>query len=139
MTKPTKTNLSKLVSQLGEARQTSSIAYEAYKKLKEEEDGLRAALYAELTLMNIRSAKGDDFTASIVAKPTVVVKDEKTVIKWLRDDPKVNEELYIGLKPTMFQTLAKSILSSSGEVIEGTELVVKENLSIRSNINKKEG
>jgi hypothetical protein len=139
MSQPTPTpstspmSLSELVAALGEARTASSNAYEGYKEIKGHEDQLRYELELKLHDMGLKSAKGEDFTASIVEKPTIVVKHEQSVIDWLKNTPDVEPDRYIGLKTTEFQSLAKSMLKGTGEVIPGTEVEVRESLAIRSN------
>lgn len=139
MSEPTPTqstsqmSLSELVAALGEARTASSNAYEGYKELKGNEDQLRYELELKLHEMGLKSAKGEDFTASVVEKPTVVVKHEQSVIDWLKNTPDIESDRYIGLKTTEFQSLAKSMLKGTGEVIPGTEVEVRESLAIRAN------
>lgn len=128
-----KTHLSDLVAALGDARAKASAAYDTYKTLKAIEDDIRESLYAELQSSGLRSAKGDDFTASIAQKPTVVIKDEQAAMDWLKEAPDVETDVYIGLKATEFQSLAKSVLKGTGEIIPGTEIQIRESLAIKSN------
>lgn len=125
-----------MLTKLGRARQASARAYDIYKQLKEMEDALRAQLFETLKADNLRSAKGADFTASISQTPTVVVKHEPSVIDWLKHAPDIEYDQYVGLKTTNFQGLARSILKGTGEVIPGTEIEVRETISIKSNVKK---
>lgn len=131
-----KTRLSSLVTSLGKARERRVKAYDSYAELRDKENAVRTELYAELQAVGLRSAKGLDFNASIVETPTVVVKHEQTVLNWLRESPNIESDLYIGLRTDAFKGLAQSVLKSTGEVIPGTALEVRETLSIRSNKKK---
>jgi hypothetical protein len=139
MSEPTPTqstspmSLSELVTALGEARTASSNAYEAYKELKGGEDQLRYELELKLKETGLKSVKGADYNAVITETPRIVVKHEQSVIDWLRNTPDVEPDRYIGLKATEFQSLAKSMLKGTGEVIPGTEVEVRESLAIRAN------
>jgi hypothetical protein len=126
-------SLSELVADLGLARKAASNAYEQYKELKSHEDQIRYELDGMLHSMGLKSAKGEDFTASLVEKPTIVIKHEQSVIEWLKATPDVEADRYIGIKATEFKTLAQSVLKGTGEVIPGTEVEVKESLAIRAN------
>jgi hypothetical protein len=126
-------SLSSLVSALGESRKASSNAYEAYKELKGIEDQARYELEAMLREMGLKSAKGQDFTASIAEKPTIIIKNEADIIDWLQNTPDVESNRYIGLKQTEFKSLAQAMLKGTGEVVPGTEVEVRESLSIRAN------
>jgi hypothetical protein len=130
---PSTPPLSRLLTELGTARLASSNAYERYKELKGIEDQLRYELEATLNGLGLKSAKGKDFIASIAEKPTIVVTHEQSVIEWLRETPEVESDRYIGLKATEFKSLAQAYLKGTGEVIPGTEVQIKESLSIRAN------
>jgi hypothetical protein len=139
MSEPTPTNstsqmsLSELVAALGEARAASTGRYEAYKESKGLEDQLRYELELKLKETGLKSVKGADYNAVITETPRIVVKHEQSVIDWLKNTPDVESDRYIGLKTTEFQSLAKSMLKGTGEVIPGTEVEVRESLAIRSN------
>lgn len=132
-----KTRLSELLDSLGKARIASTNAYQSYREVKDSEDQLRYELEQELRSIGLKSAKGQDYTASIIEKPTVVVRNETEVIGWLNNTPDIESDLYIGLKPVQFQSLARSILQGTGETIPGTEVEVRESLAIRSNKKEK--
>lgn len=125
--------LSRLLNELGEARNDSHNAYERYKELKGIEDQVRYELEAALHGIGLRSAKGENFTASIVEKPTIVVKSEVTVIEWLKESPEIESDRYIGIKAAEFKSLAESLLKGTGEVVPGCEVEVRESLAIRAN------
>lgn len=133
-----KTRLADLVEELGKARKASSDRYETYKEAKTIEDNIRAELEVELMNMGLKSAKGEDFTASITETPRIVIKNESAVMAWLKEAPDIEYDHYVGIKATEFQSLAKSLLKGTGEVIEGTAIETKQFLSIRSNSKKKE-
>lgn len=139
MSEPTtpKMSLSELLSVLGDARKASSNAYEAYKELKGIEDQLRYELEEMLKATGLKSAKGQDYTASISETPRIVVKHEQSVIDWLREAPDIEADRYIGLKSTDFQTFAKTYFKGTGEIIPGTEVNMAESLAIKTNKPKK--
>lgn len=126
-------NLSRLITELGVARQATSNAYEAYKELKSFEDQLRYELENELHTVGLKTAKGNDFTASLMETPRVIIKHEGSVINWLRNKPDIETDRYIGLKATEFQTFARTYLKGTGEIIPGTDIEIRESLSIRAN------
>lgn len=129
-------SLSDLVAALGNAREAASGAYMAYKEIKGIEDQLRYELELMLHEQGLKTVKGQDFTASISETPRILIKNEQAVIDWLKEAPNIETDRYIGLKATDFQTLAKSILKGTGEVIPGTEVEVRESLAIKSNKKK---
>lgn len=128
--------LSKLIHDLGEARAKAVNAYMIYKDLKEIEDSIRYNLHDELRTIGLQSVKGNEYTASITNKQTVLVTNERLVIDWLNNTPNVESDQYIGLKATEFKSFAQSILKDTGEIIPGTDVQVRESLAIRSNVKK---
>jgi hypothetical protein len=133
MAKIAKSALSELIEQLGAARNAAQAAYESYKELKAIEDQVRYQLELELHVTGLKSAKGKDFTATIVERPTVVIKHEASVINWLQHTPNVEADHYVGVKSAEFRTLAQAMLKETGELIPGTEVEVRENLAIKKN------
>ena len=131
------TSIAYLVEMLGVQREASNAAYNGYKVIKETEDQIRFQLEMKLRDMELKSAKGADYTVSIASKPTIIVTREVDVIEWLKNTPDVESDFYIGLKATEFKSLAQSLLKNTGELVPGTEVVIKESLSIRSNTIKK--
>lgn len=126
-------NVSELLNKLGKNKRESAELYKAYKELKDEEDSLKELLTIQLKEAGLKSAKGEDFTASITETPTVVIKDEPAVLEWLQNTPNVESDFYIGVKKPEFNTLAKQMLKDTGELANGTEVEVRESLAIRSN------
>lgn len=133
MTQQKQTRLSELITALGKARADSTNAYERYKELKGIEDQLRYELEALLNETGLRSAKGDNFTASLVQKPHIVITHEQSVIDWLKEAPNIETDHYIGIKSKEFQSLATTLLKGTGEIIPGTKVEVRESLAIKSN------
>ena len=125
--------LSELLQKLGENKQESAKYYGKYKELKEQEDALKFELTDMLHEMGLKTAKGDLFTASIAEKPTIVIKNEKEVVEWLKNTPNIESDFYIGLKANEFKKMATVMLKDTGELANGTEVIVNESLSIRSN------
>lgn len=121
------------MSELGRLKAESESAYEDYKIKKLEYDSTRHQLMEALLATGLKSAKTDDFTASIVAKPNIIVTHEQSVIDWLKKNPDVESDMYIGLKQSSFKPLAKQWFTKTGEVIDGTEVQTDEYLSLKDN------
>jgi hypothetical protein len=124
--------VSELLEELGTVKGKANGYYKSYKELKDQEDALKAELQFKLKDLGTKTFKGDHYTASIAEKPTVIIKDEEALMGWLQNTPNVESDFYIGVKKTEFQTLAKQMLKESGELADGTEVEVRESLSIRS-------
>ena len=125
--------VAELLNELGALKQVSNALYESYKECKAKEEPLKAELFAKLKDTGLKSAKGDNYTASITETPTVVITHESEVMEWLRNTPDVEEDFYIGIKKPEFNTLAKQMLKETGELANGTELEVRESLAVRAN------
>lgn len=128
--------VAELLEKLGETKQVANEFYKNYKQFKEQEDNLKAELMLKLSDAGLKSAKGEAFTASISETPTVVIKSETALLEWLKNAPDVEEDFYIGVKKTEFNTLAKQMLKETGELADGTELETRVSLAIRSNKKK---
>lgn len=126
-------SLSELVSRLGVARRASQEAYEYYQQLKALENLIREELHMALTLSELRSAKGKDFTVSIASRKRIIVKNEFEVIDWLKSQPDLEYDQYIGLKSRPFDVFATSLLKGKGELVPGTDTVSEESLVIKKN------
>jgi len=122
-----------LMTELGKLRLASDEAYEEYKIKKMEYDSMKLQLLETLEATGLKSAKTDDYTASIVTKPSIIVTHEESIIEWLKDNPDVEEDQYIGLKQSSFKPLASQWFAKTGEKIPGTETQVSEYLSIKNN------
>lgn len=125
--------LAEILKTLGETKVNANEAYKTYKVYKEVEDNLKAELMFKLKDTGLKSAKGDAFTASITEKPTVVVKSEIDVIEWLKNNPEIESDFYIGLKKAEFGLMANAQLKDTGEVPNGCDVEVRESLAIRAN------
>jgi len=128
--------MKKLMEELGKLRLETESAYETYRIKKMELDSLKTQLIEELEKIGLKSAKTDKITASIVQKPSIMVTHEESVIDWLQNNPDIEPDLYIGLKKSSFDPLAKQWFAKTGEVIPGTETQVSEYLSIKTNKEK---
>lgn len=126
-------NVAETLKQLGLNKKQSAELYKEYKKLKETEDKLKQDLMIQLKEDGLKSVKGEEYTASISETPTVVITHEPSVMEWLRNNPEVEEDFYIGVKGREFGTLTKQLLKDTGEIPNGTEVEVRESLQIRSN------
>lgn len=125
--------IAELLKELGENKKQSNEVYKTYKALRADEDLLKTELMVQLRDAGLKTAKGQDFTASIAEKPTIIVKHEQSVLEWLKNTPDIESDLYIGVKAQAFNTLATAMLKNTGELIDGTELETRESLSIRRN------
>jgi hypothetical protein len=130
-------SISSLIEFIGKTKAQGAEAYKIYKEVKESEEQLKFVLMEKLKEVGLKSAKGEEYTASLSEKPRVVIKDESAVIEWLKNAPNVEEDFYIGVKRTEFQSLATSLLKETGELIDGTDVQVTESLSVRANTRAK--
>lgn len=128
----TKMPLSEIITALGDARKAASNAYMRYKELKDIEDQLRYELELELRFQHLKSVKGADYSAVLTETPRIVIKQEHEVMAWLQEAPDIETDRYVGVKSAEFQTLAKSLLKGTGEIIPGTTVEVRETLAIRA-------
>lgn len=126
-----------IMQELGKLRSETESAYESYKIKKMELDSIKTLLKEELEAIGLKSAKTDEYTASIVQKPSIIVTHEESVIDWLENNPDVEPDLYIGLKKSSFDPLAKAWFAKTGEVIPGTDTQVSEYISIKNNKKEK--
>lgn len=120
-----------LMQQLGAARQAAQDAYEVYKMAKQAEDDARGELETKLRSEGLRGAKNEDYVVSITSKPTIRITDERAAIDWVRHQPNLEPDLYIGLKKTAFDGLAKMALKTDGELVPGVEFENNEYLAIK--------
>lgn len=125
--------INQLIDKLGELGKQSQYYYGEYKKTEEQKAAYKQELSAALAASGLKSAKTDTFMASIASKQAVQVVHEQSVIEWLREEPNIETDQYIGLKKTEFKSLAMTLLKETGEQIPGTELVTTESLSVRRN------
>lgn len=98
---------------------------------------MRFQLLEALEATGLKSAKTDDFTASIVSKPNIIVTHEESVIDWLKHQPDIEPDQYIGLKQSSFKPLAAQWFIKTGEKIPGVETQITETLAIRTNKKEK--
>lgn len=126
-----------LMKELGKLRSETETAYESYKIKKIELDSLKNQLVEELEAIGLKSAKTDDYTASIVQKPSIIVTHEESVVDWLQHNPDIEPDLYIGLKQSSFKPLAQQWFIKTGEKIPGTETQISEYLAIKNNKKEK--
>jgi hypothetical protein len=128
--------LANLVNDLGAAKAAGKQAYEAYRAIKAEEAALQEQLETALYVLNLRSAKASNYTASVAEKPTVVIYDEQATVTWLKEAPGVEYDQYVGLKKAEFNTLANSLLKHEDVIIPGTNVEVRKSLRITASKQK---
>lgn len=123
--------LPELMKELGTIRAKKDAIYHEFEQWRGREQELREVIMAELQAAGLKSAKSDDYTASIATKPRIRLRDERAAIDWLQNTPNVEADHYIGIKMTMFEPLALTALKETGEIVPGTELENNEYLSVR--------
>ena len=132
--------MGKLEQRLQEYWQAKTLANEAYDKAKEAKavaDSIKDDILAEMHSFGTKSFGDDDFTAAVAEHVNIQIMHEPSVIDWLKHQPQIEPDLYIGLKKTAFDGLARAVMAKDGEKIPGTELEVTEYLTIRKG--KKDG
>lgn len=122
-----------LLDRLGRQRKLTQKAYDEYKAVKELEDITRDDLSNELHAIGLTSAKTKDFTATLAQRVNIEVMHEPSVIDWIKHQPNLEADLYIGLKKSAFDPIAKVLLKNTGELIPGTATIIKEYVSLRDN------
>ncbi len=123
--------VSQLIDRIGEYGKRSKYLYEQYKQVEELKVKAKALLIQKLNEAGFKSAKTDNFIASITKKPGIQVLHEQSVLEWLKEAPNIETDQYIGLKKTEFKSLALTMLKDTGEIIPGTELIETESIGIR--------
>ncbi len=126
-------NITDLLTNLGELKSQNNDLYKKYKEGKEVEDALKEDLRIALDELGTKTFKNDKFVASFRKDTNIVIEDEQALMEWLRNTPDVEADLYIGVKKTMFTPLAKSMLKGTGELADGTSVEIKESLVIGTN------
>lgn len=125
------TRLADLAAQLATIAAQNKLEYEVYKAGRALEDECRAQLTEELRANELKQIKTDTATISLASRPRIVIRNEAEVMQWLRDEPDVEDDLYIGVKKQYFDSLAKEYTKQTGNIIPGTAIDTSEILSIR--------
>ncbi len=125
--------IAELLEKVGEQKKTVDEAYKRYVKVKEKYEHMRTELQIALDNAGLKSAKGDEYLASIVSKSDVVITNEQDVIEWLRNEPDIEVDEYIGLKLTSLKGLVNYRLKEQGEIVPGTDRVIKDSIVIKRN------
>lgn len=125
--------MEELLKELDELMAHTKTYYQSYQNAKAREDMKRDELKQYMLSTGLLSAKTKDLTASIVSKPTIEIKHEQSALEWLKNEPDLETDEFIGLKATPFKKLALYRLSEKGggEIIPGTEMVMQDSLAIR--------
>ncbi len=125
--------ISELIEEIGQTKDLSNKTYSLYKAYKDKEDLLKEELSAKLEEAGLKSAKGKDYSASITSKSEVVITNEQDVIEWLRNEPDIEVDQYIGLKLIPLKGLVNYRLKEHGEIVPGSDRVIKDSLAIKRN------
>lgn len=125
--------MEELIDKLKKCMELKQAAYESYTDATQLEAIARQELKEYMQSTGLLSAKTKDLTASIVSKPTIDIKHEQSALEWLKNEPNIEADEFIGLKVTPFKKLALHRLSEKGggEIIPGTEMIMQESLAIR--------
>lgn len=123
--------LQELIDLYGSQKAQANKLYSDYKNLMIIVEETRQLLQIKLQETGLKSAKSANFGVSIATKPSILVQSEQSVIEWLKNTPNIEYDQYIGLKLTPFKSLALEVLKQTGEIITGTELEMKDSLTIR--------
>lgn len=126
------TRLSDLAASLNTVIEANKLQYAVYKAGKDLEDELRHQIQEELHANQLKQIKTDDTTISLSERSSLQIMNESMVIDWLRNEPNVEVDAYIGVKRANLETLAKQMLKETGEIIPGTDTQYNEVLSIRT-------
>lgn len=114
-----------------EMRKAVDDSYELYKLKKVALDSAKAELEAEMQAAEIESVKSGDVRATLALRTGIEIVHEPSVIEWLQNEPNIESDVYIGVKKSAFEPLAKVVMQKTGEVIPGTQTKFTEYLSIR--------
>lgn len=128
-----KMSISELIDHLGTLKNAGNEVYKTYKDFKQKEEEAKVQLKAMLEEAGMKSAKTDTYLASIGTRSDMEITNEQDVISWIKHEPNIEDDAYIGLKVTNAKILARDWFKKTGEIITGTEPVTKESISIRSN------
>lgn len=126
-------SLTDLIDEYGTRKRAASKKYAEYKQEMVELESLRKYLQSKLESIGLRSAKSKNFGVSIVSKPTISVTNEHAVMDWLKDEPSIESDQYIGIKTTAVKQLALQRMKETGEIIDGTEYTINESVSVKGN------
>lgn len=122
-----------LIEEIGHINRRAKDLYKEYKDLQVTLAEKKHKLELLLNDAGLRSAKTDLYTVSIRQKRDIQVTHEQSVIDWLKNEPNVEYDAYIGLKLTPFKSFANGWWEQTGEIIDGTESIITESISIREN------
>lgn len=105
--------------------------YIRYKEAEQEVDEARAELESLMRSKGLKTARTEKFVSVINQRPHIEITHEPSVIQWLQEEPNVEADVYIGLKKKAFDTLAKTVMKKTGEVIPGTNYETRESVSVK--------
>lgn len=125
--------IKQLLELLAWQKQSYEECKQEYDEAKEKLDITKQLLMDKLAEIGLKSAKNDELTVSIVSKPYFKVLDQTAAMDWLKDEPEVDERVYIKtiVDSKALEGLAKEVLKKTGEIIPGSEFVSSEYMSVR--------
>lgn len=116
--------LSATQAQYNKARETADRILQDVNALKEE-------VHIKLNELGLRSARNEDYTVTIASRRNYVITNEQDVINWLKEQPNLELDMYIGVKKKELDVLNKHLEKTTGEIPTGVEPLSKEYISLR--------
>lgn len=98
---------------------------------KADMEATKAAIRAKLEELGMKSAKTDLGSVSVVEKPKLAIVNEAQVIQWMKEEPTIEEDLYMSLNKRALEPVLKEWVKQTGEVVTGVESQTTEYLSVR--------
>lgn len=124
--------MEELLNELSECIAGTKHWYSMYTEAKLLEDMKRDELKQYMLSTGALSHRTKDLTVSIVSKPTIEIKHEQSVLNWLKHEPNLEIDQFVGLKLTPFKKYALHKLKETGEQIDGIDVIMQDSLAVRS-------
>lgn len=121
-----------LAKKLSEKRSQVDNSEKYLKGLKDERDQLQFDLITALKEAGLKSIKTNEANYSLTTKKDVKVINEAIVMQELMKLGQYDEYVKHKLDTNLFKGYAKSVLDSTGEIIDGTELTETSYISIKT-------
>lgn len=107
-------------------------SYELYQMKNKALTEAKKLLEMEMQATEVDSIRVDSVRATIARRKSLVVTDERKLIKWLHNNPELETNVYIGVKRQAIEPIVKAYLAKTDKQVPGTELKTTEYLSIRN-------
>lgn len=132
--------LAELIKQERACKAQKDVFYGKYKELATKQAELLQEIKSELIRAGTKKYETLDDKYLVTIKdnaPTFDILDEKATIGWLKRQENVDVDMMVGIRKDMFTPYARTILKSTGEVIDGTRINVSQTVLIKERENKK--